>query len=602
MKLEKAGFGLFSDWDYEAYAPYEKKIECADLTYVIMDCYNTYPYYVKIVHDCLVIAAYVDEEADFNASTPQEMSVDWVYVVIIPLEDDKLIAAFYEVAELFQKWDIPMKLGTISEKYKKILENIPLLKNSFHYHEERSDYVYLREEYIDTSGGKNAKKRRDLNKIAVDYPEASVVQITDWKAAKPVIMQIIDEWCKGYDCEKCAYGCERKVIDYLLDSDLTDKLTGAIMYLGDEPEMFAIAQKIGDTCFLFFKKSVNRIHGAFYYFEYEFMKMLENVKYVNFQEDLGLPGLREYKRRRHPIKMIDKYETNVFYWKNGYATSDDKEALIALWQEAFGDSGQYILQFLERFFRENNVYVWRENHEIASVAYVLPAKMCFQKSGEIETVEAHYIYAVTTKKEYRGKKLFKKLLCNIKNDLGVEAVLFLVPEERIIPYYQELGLKLQNAVVSCQSQTDDLEIIECSKIGADKELEKIKLSKFETTAEYYELREKTLIKRLEDTGEGFVSWDINHIDWALENIKMMNGFAYRIVYKAEEFLLAGFVEEKAGNRVFHIMETTLCEKEFEEIGSWILKDINCSRFYQKPLQFMSQKEWDTPIYLAFPLG
>ena len=28
MKLEKAGFGLFSDWDYEAYAPYEKKIEC----------------------------------------------------------------------------------------------------------------------------------------------------------------------------------------------------------------------------------------------------------------------------------------------------------------------------------------------------------------------------------------------------------------------------------------------------------------------------------------------------------------------------------------------------------------------------------------------
>jgi len=598
--LEKAGFWLFSDMDYETYAPYEKKVECSDLTYVIMDCYNTYPYYVKIVQDCLVIAAYVDEEADFNATTPREMSVDWVYVVIIPLEDDKLIAAFYEVAELFQKLGIPMKLGTISEQYKKILERIPLLKNSFHYHEERSDYVYLRDEYIDISGGKNAKKRRDLNKIAVDYPEASVVPITDWKASKPVIMEIIDEWCKGYDCEKCAYGCERKVIDYLLDTDLTDRLTGAIMYLGDEPEMFAISQIIGDTCFLFFKKSVNRIHGAFYYFEYEFMKMLEGVTYVNFQEDLGLPGLREYKRRRHPVKMIDKYETNVFYWNSGYATGDDQEELIALWQEAFGDSRQYILQFLERFFKENNVYVWRENHKIVSAAYVLPAKMCYRKDGEPETVEAYYLYAVATKKEYRGKKLFQKLLSNIKNDLGADAVLFLVPEDGVIPYYRQLGLELYNVANPWQEGKE--ENGENRSIGGNTEEKAIELSEVKTAIEYYELRERTLNKNLEDTGAGFVSWNAEHIDWALENIKMLNGLIYRIAYETEEFLLAGFAEEKDGSRVFHVMETTLGRKEFEKIGAYILKEINCSSFYQKPLQFMSQKEWDTPIYLAFPLG
>jgi len=181
-----------------------------------------------------------------------------------------------------------------------------------------------------------------------EYPDARVEFITDWGKAKPVIMNIMDEWCRGYDCEKCAYGCERKVIDYLLDSKLTGNLCGAIMYLGEEPEMFAIAQVIEDTCFLFFKKSVNRIHGAFYYFEYEFLKNLDGVRYVNFQEDLGLPGLREYKRRRHPIRMIDKYETGILYWNWSYATKDDWDELCTLWSEAFGDSKEYVLQFLER--------------------------------------------------------------------------------------------------------------------------------------------------------------------------------------------------------------------------------------------------------------
>ena len=81
-----------------------------------------------------------------------------------------------------------------------------------------------------------------------------------------------------------------------------------------------------------------------------------------------------------------------------------------------------------------------------------------------------------------------------------------------------------------------------------------------------------------------------------------NGKYIRITHYSYEEGTLIFAEEKDGSRVFHVMETTLGRKEFEKIGAYILKEINCSSFYQKPLQFMSQKEWDTPIYLAFPLG
>lgn len=590
-KLEKAGFKLFSEMSYEDYEPYEKKIECSDLTYVIMDCYNVYPYYVKKICDCLVIAAYVDEEADFNATSPRENKVDWIYTVIIPLEEHKLLMAFEETVKLYRHWNIPMKLGTISEKYKDLLEESELLSGKFHYKEQRSDYLYLIEDYIDINGGKNAKKRRDLNKIMTEYPDARVEFITDWGKAKPVIMNIMDEWCRGYDCEKCAYGCERKVIDYLLDSKLTGNLCGAIMYLGEEPEMFAIAQVIEDTCFLFFKKSVNRIHGAFYYFEYEFLKNLDGVRYVNFQEDLGLPGLREYKRRRHPIRMIDKYETGILYWNWSYATKDDWDELCILWSEAFGDSKEYVLQFLERFYTENNVFVWRENEKIVTALYDLPAEIVIPEEGNAKSVKAHYLYAITTKKEFRGRRILEKLLRVMKNELG-NAILFLVPETEVIPYYQSLGFELQTATMGWEYFLKKMD-----------EANEIEIEPLWSAEEYDNIRQVWLRRRMNETGQGFVLWDKSHLEWAFENIKMMNGAVYKITFDEKIFLLAGYIrKEDDDSSTFCVLESTIGDEDLDIIGADILQKINCSRLLQAPLQLMLRCKVYDKIYLAYPLG
>ena len=162
--LLEEGFRYFSEMSYEAYLPYQEKIECSDLTYVMLCAYDEeYPYLVKKVRNGLVITG-VDTK--FEA-----------FCVIIPLEQEELPFIYEEMAALFQRLGISMRLGTMSEQYMRLLEHHPLTEK-ISFQEERSDYVYDIGEYLDLEGGKNARKRRDLNKIKSEYDN-----ICEWISA-----------------------------------------------------------------------------------------------------------------------------------------------------------------------------------------------------------------------------------------------------------------------------------------------------------------------------------------------------------------------------------------------------------------------------------
>lgn len=310
-QLLAEGFRHFSEMSYEEYLPFQGTVKCSDLTYAMLYAYDKeYPYLVKRIKNGLVI---VGVDTKFEA-----------FCVILPLVDEELFSIYEEIVTLFRRLGISMRLSTMSEQYAKLLESHPLTEK-ISYQEERSDYVYEIAEYLNLEGGKNARKRRDLNKIKSEYDTIRVETIRDFHAQKETLLKVMEQWCADYDCQKCVYGCEKKIIERILNSDLTNKLYGSILYIGEKAEMFAIAQVIGDTCYLYFKKSADRIQGAFYYFEYEFLQPVKNVKYVNFAEDMGLPGLREYKRRRHPVKMIEKYDIQIKGMKEAKAEKEEKD-------------------------------------------------------------------------------------------------------------------------------------------------------------------------------------------------------------------------------------------------------------------------------------
>ncbi len=604
------GFRPFPEMSYEAYLPYQGRIECCNLTYVTLFAYNEYyPYFVKETENGLIISG-EGIDTDFDA-----------FCVIISLQDEKLFPLYEEAAALYKKTSFSMCLVAMDEKYAKMLENHPLTE-SIRFTEDDSDYVYDIAEFLNLEGGKNAKKRRDINKTTNTYSNIRIKTIHDFQAEKDTIMHILGKWCESYDCDKCLYGCEEHMIRNILNSGLAKHLYGAIMYIDDVPEMFAISQIIGDTCYLYFKKSTDRLAGTFYYFEYHFLQPVKNLKYVNFEEDMGLPGLREYKRRRHPAKMIDKYEIRIKGMKsktgsktNGtliQASEEDKAFLTDLWQEAFGDSEEYIHSFFDLHLHTKDggrAFLWKENGQPVTMLFALPATI--HASGR-ET-KARYLYAIATKKEYRGRKYLKKILPELKKVFAEECVLFLVPEPEVIPYYESLGLALRQGLPGFSIKREECGIslrgmdaypknAALSAASIDPLLQKPSAASQDFSMQ--EITDAALYKEIRDAhleNRDCILWGQDEISFALKDLSLAQGKAYLVNCRFGRHLLAGYFPEK--DNCFEIIETTLSEKELTEIGAEIMDALRCMELSQKQLCYMIENEADLKyLYLSLALN
>lgn len=644
--LLEEGFRPFSEVSYEEYLPYQERITCCNLTYVTLFAYNPfYPYFIKITENGLLLSG---EGIDTNFEA---------YCVIISLQDEKLIPLYEEAVSLFQRLSLSICLIAMDEKYAKMLESHPLTE-SIHYSEDDSDYVYDIAEFLNLEGGKNAKKRRDINKTTTTYDNIQIRTIRDFKAEKETILQIIDKWCDDYDCEKCMYGCEKVMIENILNSDLVKRLYGAIMYIDDKPEMFAISQIIGDTCYLYFKKSTDRLAGTFYYFEYHFLQPVKNLKYVNFEEDMGLPGLREYKRRRHPAFMVNKYEVRIkgMMPKENPSTAPleaaentagilekasekDRSFLLQLWQEAFEDSSDYINRFLNFHLSENSrteAFLWKENGRPVTMLFALPA--IFSVSGR--KTQARYLYAIATKKEYRGHKFLQKILPALKHLFGDDCILFLVPEKEVIPYYESLGFTLHQGLSAFSAQLPyppgDFSGTNFHITPQDISSSLVySLERLSDPSLYHEIRDSHLKDR------DCILWEAPEIAWALTSLSFFDGKAYLLNCCYGKHLLAGYLSKQnllqedivsssdypskqapiqedivpssesadvnysdgKNSDEFQIIETTLSKEELTALAPEILSALHCTKLSQKQLCYMTDSETGTDaLYLSLALN
>ena len=68
----------------------------------------------------------------------------------------------------------------------------------------------------------------------------------------------------------------------------------------------------GDTFVFLFKKNCRGYRGLDEYLQTELLKELpEHVRYINYTEDMGVEGLRNYKRRLAPYYLKTRYQVSV---------------------------------------------------------------------------------------------------------------------------------------------------------------------------------------------------------------------------------------------------------------------------------------------------
>lgn len=115
----------------------------------------------------------------------------------------------------------------------------------------------------------------------------------------------------------------------------------------------------------------------------------------------------------------------------------DIPKLSALWQEAFGDTNEFIYKFFKTVYHDKRCCIEEENGQILSALYVLD---CY--SGDKKLA---YLYAVATKKEHRGKGACRRLIEDTHEYLkanGYDGAILVPGNEELFSLYEKLGYTL----------------------------------------------------------------------------------------------------------------------------------------------------------------
>ncbi|MBE6783085.1 MAG: GNAT family N-acetyltransferase [Ruminococcaceae bacterium] len=219
-----------------------------------------------------------------------------------------------------------------------------------------------------------------------------------------------------------------------------------------------------------------------------------------------------------------------------FANMSDRKDLISLWYDCFGDGEKFVGAFLDNFLKEDTAFVCEEAGRVVSVVYALDCMIGNKK--------ACYFYAVATDSRFRRRGLARKeieFLIDYKSKKGAEIFLLTASNEKNNAYYKHLGFE---------------DSFYCGVKTFYKTDSEVSISEDFTPAEIYNLREKVF------SGEGFVSFPKEHVDFALK-------YTQRVFTCRENGNLTGYAMVD-GKKITEVC----CEKNTDDFISAILSEID----------------------------
>jgi len=186
---------------------------------------------------------------------------------------------------------------------------IELEKAGFCILEDRDnfDYLYERSNLVELTGRKFHKKRNMVNAFISNYNyEEKYITHSNIEDALHVLQkwkdQRVEMKLNTADCDSAKEAL--KMMDTL-------KLTGCITYVDGKPAAYSLGEPINNgKCFVVqFEKAIGDYKGIYQFINRSFASMLDKkYRYINREQDLGDPGLRQAKMSYRPDGFVKKYK------------------------------------------------------------------------------------------------------------------------------------------------------------------------------------------------------------------------------------------------------------------------------------------------------
>lgn len=196
--------------------------------------------------------------------------------------------------------------GVVDTKMKEwISKEFPRLK--FFEHRDYFDYVYLSSDLADLPGTNYAKIRNRLNKFKKNYKYTTEI-ISEENMDE--VNEFLKRWCLWKDCESdIVLENERKAIVYSMAHFFDLGLSGLVIRINGNIEALAVYEKMNpDTAVVHYEKGSPYFDGIYKAINMETAKILQkDFLFINREEDMGIPGLRQAKLSYRPHHMVEVF-------------------------------------------------------------------------------------------------------------------------------------------------------------------------------------------------------------------------------------------------------------------------------------------------------
>jgi len=169
------------------------------------------------------------------------------------------------------------------------------------------DYVYATTELIDLAGRKFHQKRNHLNSFQRNHRHSYAPMTAEHL---PACLELAEKWCEIRRCaEDLNLMDEWEAIQEALAHFVDLGLVGGVMFVEDRLEAFTVGEQLNDnTAVIHLEKANPEIRGLYAAINQAFLKHAwQEIPWVNREQDLGEPGLRQAKLSYQPHHLEEKF-------------------------------------------------------------------------------------------------------------------------------------------------------------------------------------------------------------------------------------------------------------------------------------------------------
>lgn len=202
--------------------------------------------------------------------------------------------------QLFENHDY---LKGLSEE-NTLKDRILLEKHGYTVIEDRDnfDYLYLKKDLAALSGRKFHKKRNLVNGFVNNYQyQEGPLTRENLEGA----FHVLEEWRRERN-DLGDYEAAREALELMDELDLK----GYLVWVEGTPAAYTLGESLsrGRSFAVHFEKAVGNYKGIYQFINRAFASVLpRHYKYINREQDLGDPGLRQAKMTYRPCGFVKKY-------------------------------------------------------------------------------------------------------------------------------------------------------------------------------------------------------------------------------------------------------------------------------------------------------